>query len=280
MSPTNLDPWEFASMGQLLAMAGAMERQAIDGYESLSRRMRAMERPDLAEVFDVLVLEESGHLAKVGEWTRASGAQDVHRSVDVPEALFQDDGAASMAPELLSAYRAFSTAVRNEERAFAFWTYVSAHARSDEIKAAAERMAREELGHVSALRKERRKAFHLEKAERSGVEADLDSVERELCRKLAAMPEANSVPLQNLMREADERARSLSARPVEVGAPYAIGPIEGLDVLVLAEYLLDWYIEIGDRAKTEAESERSRSFAAQLVVCMRTIRSLRGSGQA
>ena len=50
-------------------------------------------------------------------------------------------------------YRALAMAVRNEERAFAFWSYVAAYSEDSEIKKAAEAMAREELGHVSTLRK-------------------------------------------------------------------------------------------------------------------------------
>ena len=57
-------------------------------------------------------------------------------------------------------------AVRNEERAFAFWSYVAAHAEVAEVRQAAETMAHEELGHVSILRRERRNAFHAER--RSG----------------------------------------------------------------------------------------------------------------
>ena len=33
-----------------------------------------------------------------------------------------------MDPRVLTAYRSLAMAVRNEERAFAFWTYVAAHA--------------------------------------------------------------------------------------------------------------------------------------------------------
>ena len=65
--------------------------------------------------------------------------------------------------KLLTPYRALASAVRHEERAFAFWTYVSAHAGRVDVKEAAERMALEELEHVSILRGDRRKAFHSER---------------------------------------------------------------------------------------------------------------------
>src|SRR5690606_22135477 len=83
-------------------------------------------------------------------------------------AMFEDEGAALVAPELLSAYRAFSMAVRNEERAFLFWTYVASRAPTEELRLAAERMAHEELNHVSILRRERRQAFHSQRRAEAG----------------------------------------------------------------------------------------------------------------
>jgi rubrerythrin len=50
-------------------------------------------------------------------------------------------------------------AVRNEERAFTLWSYIAAQAEEKEIQPAAERMAHEELGHASLLRRARREAY-------------------------------------------------------------------------------------------------------------------------
>ena len=80
-------------------------------------------------------------------------------------------GPATAHPRLLSAYRALSMAVRNEERAFAFWSYVAAHAGDADIRHAAETMAHEELGHVATLRRERRSAFHAERRHAFAVRA-------------------------------------------------------------------------------------------------------------
>ena len=143
-------------MEELLALARSMEQEAIEGYVSLGSRMRDLGRPDLAAVFDALVAEEEGHLSNVDTWRDALGQPKAAVPAHPPEELFDDEGAGIVAPELLSAYRAFSMAVRNEERAFVFWTYVAAHANSEEIRQASERMAREELGHIAKLRRERR----------------------------------------------------------------------------------------------------------------------------
>ena len=50
---------------------------------------------------------------------------------------------------LVTPYHALSIAVRNEERAFAFWSYMSADSDDPTIRREAERLAREELGHVA-----------------------------------------------------------------------------------------------------------------------------------
>jgi rubrerythrin len=273
------DFWEFASLDKLLAMAGSMESQAIRAYEALAARMRVQGRPDLAEVFDSLVSEEKEHLAKVDEWAHASARGDVPYDEDMPDDLFQDEGAATVAPELLSAYRAFSTAVRNEERAFAFWTYVSAHAKSAEIKDAAERMAREELGHVSTLRRERRKAFHAERAAGPGDQPSLLSLEQSLGGKLEAMSavEGGDHAVGECLEQSRERMRRAAMKEPKVAPPYRIGAVEAIEPLALAEYLLDWYIEIGDKTGSEQEAEQARAHAAQMIACLRAIRASRAS---
>ena len=81
---------------------------------------------------------------------------------EAPETFDTETAAEIRTSRLMTPYRALSMAVRNEERAFAFWSYVAGFAEDPEIKKAAEAMAREELGHVATLRKERRRAYHSE----------------------------------------------------------------------------------------------------------------------
>ena len=81
---------------------------------------------------------------------------------EAPETFDNETAAEIKTSRLMTPYRALSMAVRNEERAFAFWSYVAGFAKDPEIKKAAEAMAREELGHVATLRKERRRAYHSE----------------------------------------------------------------------------------------------------------------------
>jgi rubrerythrin len=281
MSATNSEPWKFASLDELLAIARAMEQEAIDGYVALSKRMTLLGRLDLAQVFDSLVLEETGHLHQVQEWRSSTGQLQATIEVNSPENLYDEEGAGLVAPELLSACRAFSVAVRNEERAFMFWTYVSANAQSHEISQAAERMAREELGHVAKLRRERRKAFHMEKAKaQDSGETDLSSLEATLSRQLDRMASeiASGTLAEDLRRHGEEawaRSESIAQNPFDIGSSRRLKTPRTADkALPLSELLLDYYLDIGDHTTSEPDADRTRGFAAQLIPCLRAVRSV------
>ena len=277
MAETESDPWEVASMNELLALARSMEQEAIDGYIALAKRMREMGQPDLAGVFETLIAEEEGHLGKVNDWQTATG-QPKSATVHPPEVLFDDEGAGIIAPEMLSAYRAFSMAVRNEERAFVFWTYVAAHAKSAEIGKAAERMAHEELGHVAKLRSERRRAFHLERrTSTDATKADLALLETRLAdhlQTLAATSETdNSSRLRMLAEEARIRAKQLVQTPFSSTPLLEAVPDTAVEqVLPLCELLTDCYIDLGQTAPDEMQRDRAQRSAAEMIHCLRGVR--------
>ena len=281
MPAANRDPWELSSLEDLLTLAAHMEQQAVDGYVALAKRMRAMTRPELAAVFEVLVAEEKSHLSKVVEWRSTLSLPVAREIAQAPEELFDDEGAGIVAPELLSAYKAFSMAVRNEERAFVFWSYVSAHAQSDEIKKAAERMAREELGHVATLRRERRRAFHSERDTMLNVgQETLGSLEARLALHLRSMAakavgSTGSAELQSLAQQSNDRGKSLGDAPFE-SAPFTSKSSRSVleSALPLCELLVDCYLAIGDVARNDREAERARTFAAQVIHCLRALRTL------
>ncbi|MDR9804655.1 ferritin family protein [Rhizobium hidalgonense] len=112
MPESKRDSWELGSLSDLLALAARMEQEAIHGYVALAKRMQEMTRPDLAAVFESLVAEEKSHLRKVDQWRSTLSLPVARDVVQAPEELFDDEGAGIVAPELLSAYRAFSMAVR------------------------------------------------------------------------------------------------------------------------------------------------------------------------
>lgn len=269
------------SLDELFAVAAAMEREAIDGYCELARRMHRENRPKLAEVFERLVAEETMHLGNVGHWSkRLTGKEpDASALKRTPDSTFDDEGAASVAPELLSAYRAFSMAVRNEERAFAFWTYVAAQSPTKELREAAEQMAREELDHVARLRRERRRAFHEGRAAMAEGEGwTLPALENRVAALLdeAAHDEAPGPRAKGLNRHAKAaRSRAGALAHASLGDTQllrSVRPEVSARLRPAVELLLDCYLDLGERLPSQAGRDRAQTYAAEMLDCISTVR--------
>lgn len=153
-----------ANVADVLALAHAMEREAAARYAALARSMRRVRHDDVAQVLEDLAAEERHHVVQVERLAEHL----LHRPPDPDVARWEfpqtlttegDSGAAQLTP-----YRALAIAVRNEERAFAFWSYVAASSTTTQVRAQAEAMARQELLHAAKLRHERRRAYHAARA--------------------------------------------------------------------------------------------------------------------
>ncbi len=262
-------------MDELLAIARTMELEAISGYAALAKRMHAEKQPELASVFETLVREEQGHLENIDNWIEV---QQIEPSIAASPAqpMFDDEGAALVAPELLDAYRAFSMAVRNEERAFVFWTYVAAHANDHEIQKAAERMAREELGHVATLRRERRKAFHTIRNQRSDLPAiDPATLERRLAELLDEAATRVADPASTKVKHQAEMARRRAAIvQSEAFSTPSPTPETGKRLISLCEYLLDYYLGSAERLRDNALRDLAQTCSGELVACLHLVREL------
>ena len=153
---------EFAvsSIDEILSLASAMERQAATRYELFGRCMRQVGHLELAAVFESLCAEEKRHVEGVerlsDELLSRSPSADVMDWI-VPETFSAEEAGS---PSQLTVYDVLAIAIRSEERAFSFWTYVAATAKSEPVRVQAETMARQELIHASRLRHERRMAYH------------------------------------------------------------------------------------------------------------------------
>jgi rubrerythrin len=147
-----------SSPDELLAIAHAMEREAGRRYRELADHMRRQDEQKLAALFEFLAQIEDKHAEVIDERAKVviGKAVDPARARwDLPE-NFDEEEARS---HLLTPYRALAIAVRNEERAFAFFTYLAANAKNDEVRRLAEQSAKDELDHAALLRSERRKAW-------------------------------------------------------------------------------------------------------------------------
>lgn len=151
-----------ASLDELMAIAAAMEGEAVRLYRALADTMDDQGAAAVAAIFRRLVTMEEAHVADVAAWSRSltgtpppaspAGRDQVWTHVALPAA---DEAASS----LLTPYRALSIAVRTEERAFAYYSYLAAASDDETVRRIAESLAREELRHAAELRIERRRAW-------------------------------------------------------------------------------------------------------------------------
>jgi hypothetical protein len=189
-------------------------------------------------------------------------------------------------------------AVRNEERAFALWTYIAAQAEAPAIREAAERMAKEELGHAAMLRRERRRAYHAER-DRPGMATSVAAprlppvqeamrAERGLAALLTARAEGEdaSAPwapdLRRLAAEAagmaEQAAAAVAAEDAAPGTGGQAAPSSGegpgglTAVRRLAERAVEAYLDAADAARDEATMHRLQDLAERAIARVALLR--------
>ena|SRR6478752_9486882 len=278
-------PGAVKSLEELFAIAFAMEQEAAARYDEIAERMRRDGNLELAAVFDRLVADENGHLARVARWAqqRSGHPPDAARiRWQIPE-TFDDESTGTTDPRLLSTYRILSMAVRNEERAFAFWSYVAAHADSEDIRIAAESLAHEELEHVALLRRERRKAFHADRSvrrnpHRDGVPAASEAapLERHLANLLDTMASTERLETSAVLRDLAIEARRLAG---ELDDASIVIPIESIPIaaqgaaIAVAEFLVDRYLEAADGVSDDKKLICLQAIAGRAIKRLAWLRS-------
>ncbi|APO78787.1 ferritin-like protein (plasmid) [Rhizobium etli 8C-3] len=270
------EPKTIQSMQDLLTTARSMEQEAVAGYQALSERMVREGRAELASVFDRLVAEEQDHLAMVEQWSAQTGIACETEALPDQVSLFDDEGAGVVAPQMLSACRTFSIAVRNEERAFVFWTYVAAHAPTPEMRSAAERMAREELGHVATLRQERRRAFHALRHSEATIVRSIAFLEDRLTGSLdgqfSTVETADMAEVIALARQARARADAVRSWPFAGPMTVAVQQNDEVPNLRgLSELLLDCYLDLAESCRDQPGRNLAQKFAGELIHCLSVV---------
>jgi len=272
------------SLKELFGIAQRLEREAGDRYAQLAARTRAEGLSELADLFARLAEEERDHERQVVSWSqREKGSAPDPADVKWPlPQTFDDEAEAELAVSRTAGpYRVLSMAVRNEERTFVFWSYVAADARHNDIRAAAEAMAQQELRHVSLLRRARRQAYHAERKQQlpaaarsvSDYLAETAELERQVAAQLAEM--VGHLDADNGDRAAEFSRQSIAiAQQLAPGArrPGRIEP--GVDALTVAERLVDDYLAIAESSRDETTvlqaQERAR-LAIQRLAWLRDI---------
>jgi rubrerythrin len=246
-------------MGEFFALARAMAADAVRRYAQAANALRQQNALALADIFDSLAKIEREHVERVVEWAvehkdapvAADSPWPIPDTFDVsPEEIAQSS--------LMTPYRAFALAVRYEERSFAFWTYVAAQVEG-EIREAAERMAREQLEHVSLLRQERRKAFHANRRAAKAEEATLSvlaSAERRLALLIeerdSHMPQPTGLaPFAAASRDAAAKLDALESIAQPKFSIIGVPADRENNIAALSEYLAEAYLSLAERSRNE-----------------------------
>lgn len=271
------------SLDEVFALAHAMEQEAADRYAGLADDMVREGKRDLAAVFTELAAAEREHVNDVTRWSQARLGKAPDAALvrwEAPETFDADTAAEIKTSRLMTPYRALSIAVRNEERAFAFWSYLAAFAGDPEVKQAAEAMAREELGHVAILRKERRRAYHkqhdaMRTGRQGGVEGgqiDAAELERRLAARLAELERglagASADRVRELLRETTDMANEAAG----VGR-FPSSRAHG-DAQDIAEALADAYLESAEAARDPAGLDSLQKLAERAIARLAWLRTL------
>lgn len=217
------------SMHTLVGIAGAIEHESVRRYAMLAQMMERRGEAASAAAFRVMLEEERGHVEAVERWAAGQG-----EPVPPPE-QFQwqlpadlssswDDIAGSA---LLTPYRAFAIAVENEQRAFSFYTYLSAHADDARVMAEAEKLATEELRHAALMRRWRRQAYHRSRRAapaKPPVLRTIEALHRFLAQHEAAIAALYRVLAARLRRAGDAESALLLEQLLESPSRPVPGP--------------------------------------------------------
>jgi rubrerythrin len=215
------------TLRDLVGIANAIEQEAVRRYGQLAELMERRGEHETAKALRTMQQEELSHVASVAAW-----AEELNQSVPPPEEFewqLPPELAASWdevaGTALLTPYRAFSIAVRNEERAFSLYIYLSAHTEDARVASEADKLAGEELEHAALVRRWRRAAYHKDQNQRrtrlriatieeldshlSQREAEIAGCHRALAARLQELGDHESAAL--LLSLLDEPSRTPAA---------------------------------------------------------------------
>lgn len=268
MSRTGQTPMREGSVDELLAVAQALEQEAAARYRALSARMARQGNAEMAAQFEFLAGIEDRHATHVADRGRAllGHAPDPARvRWELPAGYDEEEASGAS----LGAYQALAFAVRNEERAFAFYTYVAAEAEHPDLRALAEELARDELEHAALLRRQRRRTFQVHRPIAVERPESVDAL-RLLARRWDAEAAAAHAALAKALDEAGESAdaaifRRLAEQEGGAGAAAARKLRSAADGLRLLEEGFDRYAVIGERADDERVVAEAQRLAGEMV---------------
>lgn len=279
------------SLDELFAIAYAMENDALARYSQLAKQLHQRGAATQADIFDRISEIQAGRvseLAHLATSQRETLPVEARPPWPIPDTF---DAAPEIVAQskLLTPYRALASAVRREERAFAFWSYVVAYAESNVVRQAAEHMALEALEYVSILRRERRKAFHAQRNASRSTQATVNAAalaakERHFAdlieRNPAVLGENSSLApvLVANSREAASKLEELEAAHHPTVLLPNLPADVSTDPLAIAELLVETYLNLADSSKNDNVVKLVQDLAGAAIYRLATLRSGSDSG--
>jgi rubrerythrin len=159
------------TLGEFLAHALAIEREAVARYEELADQMTAHNNRTAADLFLWLSRIEGEHAQQVARRISGVALPAIQPwdykwiGLESPESAAHED-----AHYLMTPYHALEIALENERRAAQFFERVAQTTRDDAVRKLAEEMAAEERQHVGYVQGAMAKQAHPEQ----GWDEDLD----------------------------------------------------------------------------------------------------------
>ena len=218
---------DVVNMATLVAVANAIEEEAVRRYELLAKLMERRGEVATAAAFRVMLEEERRHATAVHRWAESVGkpasvAKAFEWRLPVDLSSSWDEISASA---LLTPYRAFAMAVENEHRAFSFYAYLAAHAENEEIRVEAEKLGAEELRHAALLRRWRRRAYHRERRPAPRLQLEIGSVEMlrdVMTQREVAIARTHRTLARRLERAGDHVGAQLLKRSIRMPPPTTV----------------------------------------------------------
>lgn len=276
------------SISELFTVLAAMEEEAARRYTDLAEQMEKRGATVPAALFHRLAEDEQEHVRQVARWRESPTAQPGNTPPDPAPPLpsASDEAVELGGSATLTPYRALAFAVREEERAMVFWSYVSAQAPDGAVRQAAEKIAHQELEHAALLRRERRRAYRAERGESLAPAAvapavllpQVEALEHDLLAALGHLvagpgedgPGENGAAARDLVRTTREMIGSLEAlrargAPVRAGSPASPLAPAGASPMVMAELAVEIYFSIAEQAVDEAVLTTAQSLAERAI---------------
>ena len=164
---TKMFKTDIPSTSELVSIALAAERDAVQRYSGLAAKMNERGNNEAGVLFGKLSGEAREHEKKLIEWAGLEGLEVTAEALPIS---WEDPGVAThydvqaRDPYRCTPYKALAFAAHNQERAFRFYSYVSADSGDADVCHYARILARTELRRAASLRERRRRAWHAQRS--------------------------------------------------------------------------------------------------------------------